>query len=84
MGVLLMDDTILEPDLALDLGQKTFEVQMLIDTDDAWEATRIGDRAMRKAFGVAGILIPDRSKVFIHKDLLNTRPVFVETSLVTV
>ena len=82
MGALLSDDSIIDPDLALDLEAKSFEVHMLIDGDDPWDASQIGSSAMLKAFRAANIDVPDRNRVLVHTDLLKRTPVSVETSLV--
>ncbi|HEX3840796.1 MAG TPA: hypothetical protein VHU85_08395 [Acidimicrobiales bacterium] len=82
MEALLADDTVIEPDLAVDLEAGSLEVYMLIDTDDAWAAGQIASSAIGKAFSAADLDVPDPTRVFAHKDLLKQSPVSIEASLV--
>jgi hypothetical protein len=84
MKVLMLDATIIDPDLALDLEHGIFQVEFVVATDDAFEASQISGHAMSVAFAAAGINGPDTTVHFAHKDLVGSTPSNLELALVGV
>jgi hypothetical protein len=82
MQALMLNDSVIGPDIAVSLEESTFQIEMVIDTEDPWKAATIGEKAIRLAFGVASIEPPHQSRFVAHRDLLLPTPVKVETVLV--
>ena len=80
MDALVLDETVLEPDLAISMTDRSLELHMLIDTDDL-HAVETGHRALRSAFVASGHRLPT-SELLVHSDLLEPR-VAVQTELVS-
>lgn len=81
MDTLVLDSTVLEPDLAVSMTEGSLELHMLVDTEDLLDAVEVGHRALRTAFGAAGHSVPN-SKLLVHSDLLQPR-VAVQTELLS-
>ena len=81
MDALVLDTTVLEPDLAISMTERSLELHMLVDSDDFIDAVETGHRALRTAFVAAGHRLPS-SQLLVHSDLLEPR-VSVETELVS-
>jgi hypothetical protein len=65
------------------LDTRTFEIQMLIDTDDAVTASRIGSEAAHRALVAAEVGPPQNSPtIYVHKDLISPEAVRVNAELV--
>ena len=71
MDILTLNGSILEPDLALSLTERTLELQLIVDTADPLEAVERGHRALREAFVAAGQDLPN-TRVMLHRDLLDS------------
>jgi len=84
LQALLLDETIKDPDLILDLHEKILQVEFIVDTDDPFEAGGIAEEAMRQAFAVAKTDGPVATGLFVHEDLLKSAPSNVELWLVGV
>jgi hypothetical protein len=84
MNVLMLDPTITDPDLALDLEHGIFQTEFVVDTDDVFEASQIGSHAMSVAFAATGINGPDTTVHYAHKDLVGRAPTNLELALVGV
>jgi hypothetical protein len=82
MAALMLNDRVIGPDVAVSMDEGTFQVEMVVDTDDPWKASETGAEAMRVAFAAAHVTPPDRTRVVAHRDLLQQTPVKVETVLV--
>lgn len=73
MSALILNDDILEPDLAISMTERVIEIVMIIDTFDAMEAIERGTRALREAFAGAGHRL-GRAQVLVHESLLDAIP----------
>jgi hypothetical protein len=81
MDALLLSEDIVDPDLAISMTERTLELQVLIATNDAFEAVDRGNRAIQTAFLAAGHEVP-ASKLWMHRDLFQA-DVAVRTELVS-
>ena len=85
MGVLMLDTTIMGPDVAVSLPENVLQVEMAIDIDDPWKASKIGELAMRAALEAASVSPPDKMQRFMHRDFLKkSHPVKLQAELVGV
>jgi hypothetical protein len=82
MGALMLDETISSPDLGLDLANGLLQVEFLVETDNAWQASQISSEAMARAFAAARIEGSESTEHFAHKHLLGEDPSSLELLLV--
>jgi len=82
MTALMTDDTVLSPDVIVSMEDRTFAIEFLIRTDDAWAAGEIGGPAINRALMAAGVRPPDKARMAVHRDLLRTAPTTVRAELV--
>lgn len=70
MDALMSNPDILEPDVAVSLGEPSLEVWLVIATEDTFEAFRRGTEALALAFATAKIGGPGRTEFFAHRSLI--------------
>lgn len=80
MGALMLDETVRQPDIALELDNAIMQIEFLVDTDDPFRAAAISGPAVARAFAVAQLDDPGVGKFFAHKDLLR-KPSNVELAV---
>jgi hypothetical protein len=83
MDSLMLVEDILDPDIGLSLTDRALEVTMVVDTMDPFEATERAARALRVAFGAAGVGRLPSTRVFVHEDLLGPQSA-LQTELLAV
>lgn len=82
MSTLLLDDTIISPDVMVSMDTHRFEAEMLVDTDDPVVAAQMGANAMARALMAARVTPPAKSTIYAHQDLVRPQAVKVEAELV--
>jgi hypothetical protein len=69
MDALTLNGDVLEPDVAISLTDRTLEILLLVDTNDALDAIERGSRAIQTAFAAAD-QPPVDTKVMMHRELI--------------
>ena len=69
MDTLVVDSTVLEPTLSVDLGEAYMLVELLVDTSDGIEASQTAMSAIATAFLAAGIERQGEPRVILHDSL---------------
>lgn len=78
---LMLDTSIQEPTVSVDLGKGYLVIELVVDTHDALEAARTAARAVQLAFGSA-VEAHGTTRVLVHHDLIDSDHVELATELV--
>ncbi|MGH2930835.1 MAG: hypothetical protein ACRDL8_21705 [Solirubrobacteraceae bacterium] len=78
---LMLNPSIEEPTVSVDLGAGELLIELIVDTDDALEATRTAADAVQLAFGAA-VQVHGQTRVYVHHDLIRADRVALATELV--
>lgn len=80
MGALLLDETVTQPDIAIEIDNGVLQIEFLIDTDDVFQAAQVSGAAVARAFAIAQVDGPGVARFFAHEDLLR-KPSNVELAV---
>lgn len=73
MGALLLDTAVIEPDIAVSLTDREFEISFVVDTMDPHEALQVCGRVLKAAFEYAHLHHPG-SGLYVQEPGLGRLP----------